>query len=237
MTTPLSRHCCRAFGALLVATGVLVTGLHGQRGTPDSARSSRVIAGIRGSGFSRAAVIGHGAGPLDALFALSAVARDESGVLLVVLEPGGSAAHPVVLERAHTPADLGVHGVRFLPFLGTRDLVDVEVTHQPFMLETGRTFTSHHLLRHQGETLSLVCDLEGGSFSSFSKGIGSNTTTREVTITRVPGAAMIFTVRVVAKIVQQRDRASAPVVDSTISVKWYELPVVGPCREVAARKL
>ena len=81
-----------------------------------------------------------------------------------------------------------------------------------------------HLLRHQGETLSLVCDLKGGSFSSFSKGIGSNTTTREVTITRVPGAAMIFTVRVVAKIVQQRDRASAPVVDSTISVKWYELP-------------
>lgn len=237
MTTPLSRHRCRAFGAFLVATGVPVTGLHGQRGTPDSARSSRAIAGIRGSGFSRAVVIGHGAGPLDALFALSAVARDESGVLLVVLEPGGPAAHPVVVERAHTPADLGVHGVRFLPFLGTRDLVDVEVTHQPFMLETSRTFSTHHLLRRQGETLSLVCDLEGGSFSSFSKGIGSNTTTREVTITRVPGTAMIFTVRVVAKIVQQRDRASAPVVDSTISVKWYELPVVGPCREVAARKL
>jgi hypothetical protein len=237
MNRPVSGRRCLAWSALFLAGAVLATPLHGQRGTPDSAQSSRVIAGIRGSGFSRAMVIGHGAGPLDALFALSAVARDASGVLLVMLEPGGPATHPVVVERARTPADLGVHGVRFSPFLGTRDLIDVEITHQPFMLETSRTFISHHLLRRQGDALSLVCDLDGGSYSSFSKGIGSNTTTREVTITRVPGTALIFTVRVVAKIVQQRDRASAPVVDSTISVKWYELPVVGPCREVAARKL
>jgi len=236
MITPVSGRRCLACSALFAAGAALATPLHGQRGASDSARSSRVIAGIRGNGFSSAVVIGHGAGPLEGLFALTAVARDESGVLLVMPEPGGSAAHPVVVERAHTPADLGVHGVRFSPFLGTRDLVDVEVTHQPFMLETSRTFTSHHLLRRQGEALSLVCDLEGGSFSSFSKGIGSNTTTREVTITRVPGAPLIFTVRVVAKIVQQRDRASAPVIDSTVSVKWYELPVVGSCREVAAQR-
>jgi len=131
MITPVSGRRCLACSALFAAGAALATPLHGQRGASDSGRSSRVIAGIRGNGFSSAVVIGHGAGPLEGLFALTAVARDESGVLLVMPEPGGSAAHPVVVERAHTPADLGVHGVRFSPFLGTRDLVDVEVTHQP----------------------------------------------------------------------------------------------------------
>jgi hypothetical protein len=237
MNTRFPGRRCRAFGALLVAGAVLANPLDAQRGTSDSARSSRVIVAVANGGYARALVIGHGSGATDALFALSAVARDASGVLLVALEPGGPASHTVVVERARTPADLGVHGVRFTPFLGTRDLIDVEVTHQPFLLETSRTFTTHHLLRRQGDALTLVCDLDGGSFSSYSKGIGSNTTTREVTITRVPGTAVIFSVRVVAKITQQRDRESVPTVDSTTSVKWYELPVVGPCREVAARKL
>jgi hypothetical protein len=237
MNTPLPGRRCRALGALLVAGTMLTARLDGQRATSDSARFSRVIVGIENSGYTRALAINHGSGSTDALFAISAVARDESGVLLVTLEPGGPASHPVVVERARTPADLGVQRIQFTPFLGTRDLVDVEVTHQPFLLETSRTFTTHHLLRRQGEALSLVCDLEGGSFSSFSKGIGSNTTTRDVTITRVPGTALVFSVRVVAKIVQQRNRESAATVDSTTSVKWYELPVVGPCREVAARKL
>jgi hypothetical protein len=236
MPTPLRKGDCRAFSTLLIAVAALAAPLGGQRTTLDSARSSRVIAGIRTGGYTRAVVIGHGAGSTDAMFVLSAVARDESGVLLVTLEPGGAATHPVVIERARMPADLGVHGVRIMPFLGSRELVDVEVTHQPFVLETSRTFTTHHLLRRQGEALSLVCDLDGGSSSSFSKGIGSNTTTREVTISRVPGPALVFSVRVVARIVAQRDRASAPTVDSTSSVKWYELPLVGPCREVAARK-
>lgn len=235
MNTPLSTQRRRTFSTLLVAAAALATPLGGQGGTSDSARSSRVVAGIRNSGYTRGVVISHGAGAADALFALSAVARDESGVLLVTLEPV-PASHPVVVERARTPADLGVRGVRFAPFLGTRDLIDVEVTHQPFLLETSRTYTMHHLIRRQGDTVSLVCDLEGGSVSSFSKGIGSNATTREVTITRVPGSVLIFSVRVVAKIVQQRNRATAPTVDSTTSVQWYELPIVGPCREVVARK-
>jgi hypothetical protein len=237
MTIPPPNERYRAFGALIVIAVVLATPLNGQRGAADSARLSRVIAGVRSAGYARAALIGHGAGTADALFVLSAAARGGSGVLLVTVEPGGSGVHPVVLERARTPADLGVHDVRFTSFLGTRDLFDVEVRHQPFMLETNRTFSTHHVLRRQGDALSAVCDLDGGSSSSYSKGIGSNTTTREVTITRVPGTVINFSVRMVAKTVQRHDRDAAPTIDSTISVRWYEVPVVGPCREVRAPKL
>ena len=130
-----------------------------------------------------------------------------------------------------------MHDVRFTSFLGARDLFDIEVDHQPFMLETSRTFSTHHVLRRQGDALSAVCDLDGGSSSSYSKGIGSNITTREVTVTRVPGVAISFSVRTVAKTVQRHGRDAAPTIDSTISVKWYEVPAVGTCREVRAPKL
>jgi len=45
---------------------------------------------------------------------------------LVVPEPSrGDAARPVAIESDKTPADIGVHVIRFVPFLGTSDLVDV----------------------------------------------------------------------------------------------------------------
>lgn len=202
----------------------------------EAVRFDRVVKAVNGVGYSHASVVGHGAGTADALFALLATTRGDSGVLLVTMQPGRSAAHPVVLERARTPSDLGVRGVQVAPFLGTRDLYDIEVNHQPFGLETSHTYSTHHVIRQHAEVISLVCALDGSSSSSYSKGIGGNPTTRDVTIVRVPGIALTFSVRIVAKSVERRAREAAPTVDSTESVKWYELPAVGTCREVRAPK-
>lgn len=220
-----------AAGIALLATRVA---LHGQGLSPNDAREgarfARVASAVSNAGFRNPVVVGHGTGQGDALFTLLATRRD-TGVLVAVLDPGSATARPVLLEHAHTPADLGVRGVQFTRFLGTRDLYDVEINHQPFTLETSHTFSTHHILRLQGDALVLVCDLDGGSSSSYSKGIGSNTTTRDVTIARLPGAAVVFSVRVTAKTVQRRGGEVATATDSSENVKWYEIPPVGTCRE------
>ena len=216
----------------LIAAGHVVA-VPGQRGSPDSARVSRIVVAVQRAGYANAAVIGHGGGATDALFVLRAVHGD-SAVLVATLDPGRAAARPVVLERARTAADLGVRDVSIAPFLGARDLYDVAVNHQPFRLETNHTYSTHHVLRQQVDALSLACDLDGGSSSSYSKGIGSNTTTRTATIAKLPGTGLVFSVRIVARTVQRRDSQATPSADSSESVRWYELPLVGPCREVRA---
>ncbi|MGH7523572.1 MAG: hypothetical protein ACREK8_04630, partial [Gemmatimonadales bacterium] len=185
-------------------------------------------------GFTHPRLFAKGAGPSGAVYAVTASTRGDSGVLLVTLDPASAGSRPIVAERAATPADLGIRSVEMRTFLGTRNLLDVTVLHQPFMLETGRTFTTHHVIRQQAETLIGVCDLEGGSSSAYSKGIGSNVATRDVVIARLPGSGVSFSVRITAKTVDRQDGNSRARVDSTTRVRWYEIPAVGICRELPA---
>ena len=220
--------------ALVVAAAVCAGPLTGQSSPSDSAVLGRIARRLLESGFSRPLLVARGAGPTAAVYALTALARGDSGVLLLALDAGSAGSRPIVSERAATRADLGIRSVEIGAFLGTRNLLDVAVLHQPFLLETSRTFLTHHVIRQQAETLTGVCDLEGGSSSSYSKGIGSNTATRDVAIARVPGSAVRFSVRVTTKTIDRPSGDARSSVDSSTSVRWYEIPPVGICRELPA---
>lgn len=218
---------------VLVVTAAAMAGpLTGQSSPSDSAVMGRITRRLLESGFSHPRLFANGAGLSATVYAVTASARGDSGVLLVTLDQGSAASRPIVVERAATPADLGIRSVEIGTFLATRNLLDITVLHQPFMLETSRTFTTHHVIRQQAETLTGVCDLEGGSSSSYSKGIGSHLSTRDVAIARLPGSAVRFSVRITAKTVDRQDGNSAAKVDSTTTVRWYEIPPVGICREL-----
>ena len=230
----LGRPAGRATGiaVMFVVAGAGV--MNGQRGGADSARVARMLGAVQRAGYGRPRMVAHGSGASDPLFAFTATSRGDSGVLLVALESGAALVRPVVLERARTAADLGIRSVEMSPFLATRDVFDVEVRHQPFQLESSRTYSTHHLVRRQSDALSAACDLDGGSSSSYAKGSGSGTAIRRVVIARIPGAPLTFSVRTTALTTERHDRDSAPTSDSTESVRWFQLAVVGPCREVRA---
>ena len=198
----------------------------------EAARFTRVVQRVNGGGYSDAVVVGHGAGAADAFFVLTATTRGDSGVLIATVELTDAMAYPVVLERGKTPADIGLGGVEIAPFLGSRDLFDIEVSHRPFMLETSRTFATHHIVQRAGEALASKCDVDGSASASTStsKGIGSMTSGRYVTIDPVPGQPMLFMVTVIEKTTRPQDREPATTYDSTQSTRRYELQPTGTCR-------
>lgn len=194
-----------------------------------SARLERVVAAVNGAGYSHAVVVGHGAGTADGFFVLSATHGD-SGVLVATVELGNASAPPVVLERGRTPADIGVREIEVTQFFGVRDLVDIVVSHQPLVLETTRTFATHHIVQATGAALTLKCDVDGSAMSSSSKGIGSMMSGRSVTMEAVPGQPMSFMVTVVEKTMRQQDREPATTSDSTVVTRRYEMQPTGTCR-------
>ncbi len=136
------------------------------------------------------ALVGHGEAELDGWF-LAYATRSDSGVLLVAVEPE---LRSLVLERAKAAADIGLNGYRLFPFLGMKDVYDVEVLHHPFMLETTQTFSTHHIVRRTGLVLEQMCEFRGDSRAESSKGIGPRESFETVTIRFVYGQPQEFDV-------------------------------------------
>jgi hypothetical protein len=199
----------------------------------EAARFDVIVRAATQAGYAQPIVVGHGDSTTDALFALLAT-RNGSGVLIAVSEPTGSApAQPIELERDRTPAQLGIRGIQFTVFLGDSDLYDLVVNHEPFMLETSRRFETHHVLRRRGTRLESACEFPGSDASSSSKGMGSVSGSRRVTVERVSGGVTLrFLVRTVDETTERSSRQAAPVSTShSESTKEYELPATGPCHE------
>jgi hypothetical protein len=225
--------------AMLAITGVVRAQIITPADAKEAARFAAVAKAVAKAGYANPGIVAHGSGTADSLFALLATSGGK-GVLVVVAEPAASAAvAPLVLETDRTPADIGVHGVTFTPsFLGASELVDIDVAHRPFRLETSSAFDTHHVVRRGRSTITPACDFAGGAQSSTSKGIGSVNTVRTTAIERVSSAAGMVTFDVkYADEVQRRQTndATAPVErTTTTSRKRYELPTAGACKEVAA---
>ena len=112
------------------------------------------------------------------------------------------------------------------------DLYDLVVTHEPFSLEAKTRFDTHYFLRRQNGNLEMACEFPGDATVSSSQGAGAISTTRRITIERVPRAApFTFAVQAVESVTTQ-NRQDGPISTTTIkSVKQYELPAAGMCRE------
>jgi hypothetical protein len=199
-------------------------------------RFQAVVRATGQAGFTSPVVVGHGVGTTDAFFALLA-GEQGKGALVIVREPtAGKAVRPVVLERDETPANLGIRGIEFAPFLGRADLLDVLVGHEPMMLETSRRFESHHVLRLGPDGPALACQFSGGSKSSGSKGIGAVIDERVVTVKGIAGASPLrFDVLAVGTTTRKAGRPGVPdEVSKTEETKHYEMPSSGLCRELPA---
>jgi hypothetical protein len=199
----------------------------------EAARFAAMVRAAEQAGYAQPVVVGHGDGAADALFVLLAT-REGHGVLIAQSEPaGGGRAQPVELERAPEPADLGVRGLRFAAFLGTPGLVDVVVGHEPFTLESSRRFETHHVLRRRGARLEAACEFPGDATSSASKGIGSITSTRRVTVARIAGGpAPGFRVTTTDETAEQANHQATPVSTARrVSSTSYDLPAAGVCVE------
>ena len=197
----------------------------------EAARFATVLRETARAGYANPVVVARGANELNALFAVLAT-RAHKGVLLVLLSAGGGAASLAEVESGNTPADIGVRGVSFSPFLGVPDLLDAIVTHEPFMLESSRRFDTHHLLRCSGKMLTACCEFEGAAHSSSSKGMRSSGSTRSVTFEKLPSEKnLLVRVHTVDEETEQADRSAVPkTVSRNETVKDYEMPASGPCR-------
>ncbi|HEY2805668.1 MAG TPA: hypothetical protein VGI92_07420 [Gemmatimonadales bacterium] len=223
-----------SLGLLAVAPAARAQGVS----TTDAREATRFAAVVRAAsraGYANAVVVGHGeSAATDSIFALTAT-RADSGVLILVLQQqsAGAAARPAELERASTPADLGLRGITFASFLGANGIVDVVVNHVPFQLESSRSFETHHLVRRAASGLDAACEFPGQSTSSASKGIGSIQGASRVTITRTgQGLPIEFMVRQVDQTTEQ-SRGAAPVTSvQSDSTRRYQLPSSGKCRRV-----
>jgi hypothetical protein len=238
--TPI-RSCAHA--SMLLVLIRTVAGAQGMSPLNDAekTRFERVTHAVEKAGYKAPMIVGHGQGTTGSLFVLLAT-RGDSGVLVVTADPGPMAvAKPIVLERDRDPAQLGVRGVRFDSFLGATGLFDVEVQHEPFQLESSRRFSTHHIVRGGKAGLVNACEFGGDMSSSASKGIGSITSTRRVTIAKAKDArpltfdVMIFTfdVKFIDETIERRNRETVPTVTAhNESRTRYELPESGSCREI-----
>ena len=214
---------------MIVAAPATAQGISGSD-PGETARFDAVVRAAARAGYSQPIVVGHGDSATDALFALLAT-RSGNGVLIALSEPRGTApAQPVELERDRTPAQLGVRGIQFTVFLGDSDLYDIVVSHEPFMLETSRRFDTHHVLRRRGASLESVCEFPGNDVSSSSKGMGSVTSSRRVSVERVAGGAMLsFRVKTIDE-TTERSRQDPPVTTAhSESSRQFEFPATGAC--------
>jgi hypothetical protein len=230
MNTQVRMVACALAGAMMLAAPARGQGLSAGDAR-ESARFDAVVRAATQAGYANPLVVGHGDSASDALFALLAT-RSGGGVLIALLEPTATThAQPVEVERAQTPAGIGVRGIRFTVFLGDSSLTDLVVSHEPFMLETSRRFETHHLLRRSGTLLASVCDFPGSDGSSSSKGMGSITSSRHVTVERTSGGDRSrFLVRTVDETTEQAPHQAAVVTTARReSTREYYLPSTGAC--------
>jgi len=206
----------------------------GQTITPDgpaqAARFEAARQAVARAGYTNPAVVGAGTGATAPLLALLGT-RENAGALVVV-RIGTGASGPAALETAATPADLSIRGITFGPFLDSAGLFDVVVHHAPFMLETSRTFDTHHLVRQQGGTLQPVCEFAGDASSTASKGIGSIRSTRHVTIDprpSTPANSVSFDVTTVDETITQTGNAPPATTARTEAHLTFVLPAGGTC--------
>lgn len=229
MTIQIRTLTCALASGMILAAPARGQGLS-SGDAREAARFDAVVRATMQAGYTNPIVVGHGDSATDALFALLAT-RSGGGVLIAVLEPTGSThPQPVEVERAQTPAEIGVRGIRFTVFLGDSGLADLVVSHEPFMLETSRRFETHHLLRRSGTRLESVCDFPGSDGSSTSKGMGSVTSSRHVTVERTPGGDTFrFMVRTVDETTEQAPHQAAVTTSRRESTREYYLPSTGTC--------
>ena len=180
------------------------------------------------TGYTAVVPVGHGQGANEALFAMTAM-HNGKGVLVIALELNeGNTMSVVEIESDKTPAEIGIHGISFQPFLGENNLVDVVVSHRPFRLEESYSFDSHHVLRKQDAALSLACDFAGASTSSYSKGIGSTTSQRTVTVEKLAGVKNLqFEVKAIQETTRQPAQGKP---ERSESLQRYELEATGICK-------
>ena len=225
---------CSVLVALALLTAAPARGQGVSPADPrEAARFEAVVRAATRAGYAQPMVVAHGVGDADSLFALLAT-RGDSGVLIVLREPAGPAsAQPVELEHDRTPAQFGIRGIQFNVFLGRAGLTDVVVNHEPLTLEMSRQFETHHVLRRSGATIEPACQFPGSSTTSSSKGIGSVTGTRRVTVSQVSsGGPLRFRVTTVDETTEQSGRQAATTTAHTETTRQFELPAAGACREL-----
>ena len=232
MKTRVTLLTCALASGMIVATPARGQGISAsdQR---EAARFDAVVRAATKAGYAHPIVVGHGDSATDALFALLAT-RNGSGVLIALLEPtGATPAQPIELEHDQTPAQLGIRGIQFTVFLGDSGLYDLVVNREPFMLETSRRFETHHVLRRRGTRLESACEFPGNDGSSSSKGMGSLTSARRVSVERVSGGETFrFVVKTIDETTERSSQQTAPVSTShQESSKQYDLPATGLCHE------
>jgi hypothetical protein len=199
--------------------------------TQEKLRFDRVTQAVQKAGFKSPLIVGHGDGATDWLFVLLAT-RGDSGVLVATADPAPTAsAMPVVLERDRDPAQFGIRGVQFGPFLGVAGLYDVEVGHEPHQLEISRSYSTHHIIRRDDAGLAHACEYGGGMSSSSSKGIGSIRSARTITVEKLgDGPALKFDVKAIDETTERRNRDTVGTVTAHDEVRThYELPAQGSC--------
>jgi hypothetical protein len=233
---PVCTHRPAAFAIAALALIAAHAGAQGISPNDDQerVRFARVTQSVERAGFKAPLIVGHGDGATDWLFVLLAT-RGDSGVLVATADPGSSAAEkPVILERDRDPAQFGVRGIQFGRFLGIAGLYDVEIRHEPHQLEMSRSYSTHHIIRRGDAGLVHSCEYGGGMSSSSSKGIGSISSVRTVTVEKVRDApALAFDVKVIDETTERRNRDTVGTVTAHSELRThYELPAQGTCREV-----
>ena len=218
------------------ALTLLVLGIAGfaaaQTITPDDAkdqaRFEAVSRAVARSGYGTPAVVGLSRGAETGLFALLTTHAGK-GVLIVATEPDAKGLTNLVeLETDKVPADIGVAGVRFEPFLGERDLLDVVIGHRPFQLEMSRLFDIHHIMRRAGGRLTVVGEFEGDAKSSAAKGFRSISEERSVAVEKVAGDGPLqFDLKITHVRTEQNGPKEAPSVERKEEVIRYALSASG----------
>jgi len=237
MTARQVRRRTAAMAALLVGAIPVAQGLAAQTLAPvdarEAARFDNVARASAQAGYSGPLVVGHGSGAADPLFVLLAT-RDGRGVLVGVAEPGASSGlRSVELEHGDTPAQIAVHGVHVSGFLNLASLYDLVVTHEPFAVEASTRFDTHYVLRRQNGTLEVACEFPGDASSGQSNQAGPMTTTRHVTVERVPRATTLtFAVHTIEALM---NRGAPPLAGrappTSETIRQYELPAMATCKE------
>ena len=189
---------------------------------------------VSSAGYTEPGIVAHGDSAFDSFFVLLATRRNKGILVLATERKNRFPVHPVELESAATPSELGIRGIRISWFDGFPNMLDVCVTHEPFMLETSSRFDTHHLVRIRGSALEVACEFPGDAISSTSKGMRSVTRARAVTIRRQEDAnPPVFTVTTVSEELEREGSATARprVLSHNERTRTFEVPPAGPCSE------
>jgi hypothetical protein len=222
----------RGFCALALLSAGLAASARAQMITPDDAqdkaRFEAVSKAVDRSGYKTPVVVGSGRDAESRLFALLTT-HSGKGVLVAATEPDARGLTVLVeLENDKQPADIGVNGIRFEPFLGEKDLVDVIVNHHPFMLEMSHIFDRHHILRRSGGRLAVVGEFDGNSKWDTAKGYRSIIEENIVVIEKAAGTGPLqFDVKIAHVRTEREGPTAAPVTERKENVVRYALSASG----------